>query len=163
MKSINKEVINNLLDYNPLTGVFRWIKRNGNIAGYITSHGYICITINRSQYYAHRLAWIYCYGDCKGFEIDHINGNRRDNRIENLRLVTKELNQRNRAKNKNNKSGFTGVFWCKGIEKFRVRIKVNGKENHIGYFDCIDKALEERDKFYEKNDFHVNHGTVKNE
>jgi len=69
-----------------------------------------------------------------GMDVDHINGNGLDNRRENLRVCTHAENQRNRRKNKDNTSGFKGVFWHKNRKRYQAQIKICGKKIHLGYF-----------------------------
>ncbi len=144
--------------YNSESGVFNWIKRKGNIAGNLSSHGYIVINISGQKYYAHRLVWVYFYGETPEGEIDHINGIRNDNRICNLRVVPRDLNQRNRARNKNNNTGFNGVSWYEIAKKWRARIKFQGKDIHLGFFDDLNEAIEARKLANTKYGFHENHG-----
>lgn len=81
------------------------------------------------------------WADPTSQEVDHINGNGLDCRRGNLRLCTKSENQRNRRPNQNGTSGYKGVGWYKKYNCWRVRIQVNGKKQHIGYFDNeIDAA-----------------------
>ena len=74
-------------------------------------------------------------GEPDGKYIDHINGNKRDNRRENLRICNKSENNRNVGKKPNNKSGFKGVSWQKEAGKWRAQIQVDGKSKHLGLFD----------------------------
>src|SRR5260221_8009897 len=101
-----------IIDYNPMTGMFcRKITRGNQIAGSEVGcmHlGYRRISIDRKHYEAHRLAWFMTYGRWPEKQIDHINGNRSDNRIANLREANKAQNNRNNIISKNNKSGYNG-------------------------------------------------------
>lgn len=89
-------------------------KNAGKVAGTKDSSGYVRVRLNGEKTLAHVIIWKIHNGPISdGMEIDHINGIRHDNRIENLRVVTKSANQRNRVKlNKNNTSGVSGVYWC---------------------------------------------------
>jgi hypothetical protein len=93
---------------------------------------------------AHRIIWEYVNGSIpKGYHIDHINGIKNDNRIENLRLLTGPQNSQNRhSKNKNNKSGskIPGVSYCKHHKRFRVTLILNKKQYFYGYFDDLSEA-----------------------
>ncbi|EWD85821.1 hypothetical protein L471_04520 [Klebsiella pneumoniae BIDMC 34] len=101
-KSITQELLRTLLEYDPQTGIFRWkIKASssahpGDIAGCIDGQGYRVIRIYGKNRKAHRLAWLYVYGD-EPEVIDHIDRNRSNNAIENLRAVTFSQNSANRA------------------------------------------------------------------
>ena len=107
----------------------------GEVAGYVNIRGYRRIKINSKSYPANRLVYIYHYGDAPAeFQVDHINGKRDDNRIENLRLVTPQENQFNTLAK--------GYSWDKTKGKFKARIKLNNKLKNIGYFDTAEKARE---------------------
>jgi hypothetical protein len=79
-----------------------------------------------------------------GIEVDHINGNTLDNRRSNLRLATRPENQRNRGEIRSNTSGHRGVYWDKRLQRWRVRLKVNGKNIHVGLFDDFAEACAAR-------------------
>lgn len=137
---LTKENLISILDYEPSTGLFRWNKESckrlvkGAAAGTL-DNGYIMIGIDRKQYRAHRLAWLYVYGYMPVEQIDHVNGIKTDNRIENLRLATHGQNCANRKKQSNNTSGYKGVCFIKSIGKWRARIGYNNKKIDIGFFD----------------------------
>lgn len=140
------EEIKNFLDYCPETGLFTWVVdaaknvKAGKIAGCIQSHGYIYIALKKKRYSAHRLAWFFCYGKWPTKHIDHINGNKTDNRIENLREATTSENGQNRAANKNTKTGFKGV--TAHNKKFRAEITHQGKTHYLGVFMTAKEASE---------------------
>jgi hypothetical protein len=112
------------------------------------SNGYheICITVNKKSFkiQGHQFAWYYEYRDCVA-ELDHINGLRHDNRICNLRSVTKQQNQWNRLTAK-------GYYWNKKLNKWQSKIKVNKKNITLGCFDTEEKArnayLEAKQKYH---------------
>lgn len=106
----------------------------GDIAGSKTKTGYKIVSVKGKQYYIHRLVWIYHNGDIpKGIEIDHINGVRDDNRIENLRLVTHQENQFNLSKVK-------GYYKDSRRNKWYAKICINKKSKWLGYFDNMKDA-----------------------
>jgi len=107
---------------------------------------------------AHRLAWIYVNGDDEIDQIDHINGLRSDNRIENLRSISESANKRNMGKSKRNTSGVTGVNWNKLLKKWVASIYINGKSTHLGVYFDIEIAKELREFAQEVAGFHKNHG-----
>jgi len=115
---LTQKRLKELLHYNPETGIFVWkisvsnIKA-GSTAGYEMSAGYSEIGIKNKRYYVHHLAWLYMYGEFPKGDIYHINHNRSDNRISNLRTVTRQENTRNASKSAINTSGVTGVSWNK--------------------------------------------------
>ena len=115
---ITQKELKELLHYDPGTGVFVWKniitanqKKNGDVAGGYDDKGYIKIRINYKHYLAHRLAWLYVYGEWPSKHLDHINRNPSDNRISNLREATHLENNKNASKRKDNTSGYKGVNW----------------------------------------------------
>jgi hypothetical protein len=136
-----------LLSYSPSTGVFMWNGDRGGRsfknkpAGHLKTNGYIEITVDGWRYNAHRLAWYYTYGKWPKNDIDHINGERSDNRIENLRDVFPYLNFQNVSlRSSKNSTGVRGV--SKIRDKFRAEIRVQNKRLHLGVFDSIDDAAK---------------------
>jgi len=128
-------------DFDKLTKQipYKWYARkesSGNV--YAVRHSYIKSRSIRMH--------VAIMGHVTGKEIDHRNGNTLDNRRCNLRHCTRAENQRNRGAQKNNTSGYKGVSWYKGHNRWRVQIKHNGKKIHLGYFTCIVKAASAYDK-----------------
>ena len=107
--------------------------RMGHPAGYQRKNGYRVISVNDRQCLAHRLVWLWHYGEVPE-EIDHRNGVRNDNRIENLRPATRLENQQNSAKPVTNTTGFKGVCWNKGVGKYMAQIRINGRQTYLGLF-----------------------------
>ena len=130
-------------------------------AGSIDGLGYRVITVNGKQHKAHRLIFLFVHGRWPKYEIDHINHDRDDNRIENLREATRPENGRNRSPYKNNSSGVVGVCWNKPSKKWQARIRVNGKLIHLGYFHCKEEAARARKEAERRYGFHPNHGKPK--
>ena len=158
-------ILDDILDYDKDTGIFRWKKKTGakNRVGYIAGHnmyqGYVGITIEGKIYRAHRLAWIMMLGPLEdNQEIDHKNGIRNDNRLSNLRLSDRRDNSKNCAVRSDNKSGYPGVSFQKSTQKWRARIVVDSKEKFLGSFDDKDDAIEARIEAEEKYGFHDGHG-----
>lgn len=137
-----------ILDYDEQTGEFTWKVSStrvnaGDKAGTVDARGYVRIRIGSRKYAAHRLAWLMATGRDPGEKtIDHINGNKGDNRIVNLRLATNAENMRNRGAHKTKRDLPKGVFWNKAKARFHAAIRVDGKLNHLGYFDTEDKAQD---------------------
>lgn len=111
----------------------------GNIAGRIGKRGYKYLTVRDKKLYNHRVIWLIHYGNLPEF-IDHIDGNKLNNKIENLRACSVGQNLCNAKIKSNNKSGIKGVAWFKPHQKWRARINLNKKEYHLGYFDSKEKA-----------------------
>lgn len=134
-----------LLTYDQETGEFRWrMSRPGcapaTLAGAGHSLGYRRIYLDRKSYYAHRLAWLFVHGIWPTNEIDHIDGDKTNNAISNLREATRSENLRNRGKLVTNSSGYKGVSWSKMTHKWEVTITVNRKQRNVGFFDDIEDA-----------------------
>ena len=119
--------------YNPITGNFTR-KVGKNKVGSLDKDGYLCIKVSNKTYKAHRLAWYLHYGDWPKDQLDHINGVRDDNRIENLREVTSQQNNFNRKPNSNSTSNYKGVSWCKRDKVWVSQIVVSGKNTRLGNF-----------------------------
>jgi hypothetical protein len=156
-------LISDYLEYNPIDGIIKWKKdkcrmKKGMIAGYKTKTGYTNIIFNRKSYKAHRIAWVLYYGDISDMQIDHINHNRSDNRLCNLRCVTQQENKKNKSLQKRNKSGHTGVYWSQIKNKWYAVIGVSGKQICLGHFVNKNDAVTARELAEERYLFHKNHG-----
>ena len=138
-----------LLDYDPETGDFKnKVSRPprgkiGDIAGCLQVNGYWSISIRQKLYLAHRLAWFFSYGEWPS-EVDHINGNRIDNRLCNLRDVTRSQNAQNIDKKKHNKSGHKGVYWDKKNLKWFSYINIDRRMIFLGRFIDLHEAVKAR-------------------
>jgi len=158
--------LKSLLHYDHNTGDFIWKinsrnKRNkGKIAGCVRKglNAYRLIKINRKIYFAHRLVWLYVTGNWPENEIDHINGNKSDNRFNNLRDVKPLENQRNRKRPIDNTSGCIGVNWHKTNKAWQAKITVQGKTLFLGLYHDINDAIKSRKEAEAKYGFHINHG-----
>jgi hypothetical protein len=105
------------------------------------------------------MVWIYHYGEItKGMEIDHINHNRTDNRIENLRMVANKENKRNLSLSKRSSTGYSNIRYRDDVKKYQVRFKINQKEQNFGWFTHLHDAIAERDRAKVVLGFHPNHG-----
>ena len=127
-------------------------------AGTIGSNGYRQIKVNRKIYFAHRLIWLYFHGVWPRHQIDHIDHDRLNNRIENLREATRPENGRNKSTYKNNSSGVVGISWHKPSKKWQAQIRVNGKQIHLGNFKSKEEAARARKEAERRYGFHPNHG-----
>lgn len=146
-----QEELWNAFNYDETTGSLiriRSIKKYliGIPSGSLDARGYLRVCILGRQYYVHRLVWCYLYGTWPKV-IEHVNGIKYDNRRENLRECTKAENLQNKTTlYKNNKSGFTGVFWYAGKAKWTAYITLNRKTINLGYFESKEMAIKARKK-----------------
>ena len=130
-----------LFDYNLETGILTYkVRRSnkvniGDIAGWKYGKGYLAVTLSNKHYRVHRIVWIMSYGDIPdGYQIDHINHNKLDNRLENLRLATNSENQCNKPIIKTNKSGVKGLSdvinaWACEVEVRRNNTRFRKKKS----------------------------------
>lgn len=162
MRELSKDEVDSVLEYDPAHGRFRWrVARGcckaGDEAGCDSGRGYIFIRVNGVIAYAHRLAFLLMTGEVPPF-VDHINGDRADNRWENLRAATRSENGQNMARSSANRSGVIGVFWNVSKNKWTAKIKINQRTQHLGHFDSIAEATEARRLAERDLGFHANHG-----
>jgi len=178
---ITQEELKKLLSYNPETGVFTWRERDrklfqcdrswktwnsrysekeaGGEMNNSSGKKYLSISIFKKPYLSHRLAWLYMSGSFPDNEIDHINGDGRDNRFKNLRDVTRSENLKNARLHSNNSSGVVGVCWNKNAKKWMSHIMVDYNSIHLGYFGDWFEAICTRKSAEVKYGFHPNHGS----
>jgi hypothetical protein len=172
-----------LLNYFPETGLFQWQERTpdmmamvggdtrsmviktwnkkhaGKEAGYIDPYdGYRKISIMAYDYKAHHIAWTMTKGFWPEDEIDHVNGNRSDNRFSNLRNVIRLENMKNKKRGSNNKTGVIGVHWNAASKKWAAAISVNRVQYHLGCYETIELAVQVRKAAEIHYGFHINHG-----
>lgn len=147
MRDLTVDLLKHLFDYDKENGNLIWKTKPsqnvkaGDVAGTICKNSYIQICINKKIYLAHRLVFLMHKGYLPK-TLDHINGDRADNRIENLRPVTASQNQHNRRLNANNTSGYKGVRWNKASKKWMSGLKLEGKYMYLGLYDNIEEAAE---------------------
>lgn len=162
-KTSNFDFLFEYLRYNETKGEFTWIKRpNKNIhlhtrAGTKNSAGYRVISLFGKRYLEHRLAWFFVHGEMPKHEIDHINQIRDDNRISNLRQVTRSENQRNKTR-KDSRVDEVGIWWCRRRKRYIAEITLNGKKVYQKSFTDIDEAIQQRKAKALELGFHDNHG-----
>lgn len=143
--AVTQARLRELFDYDPETGVFtnrvrRANRAAGEVAGGLNALGYVTVAVDGKRYLAHRLAWLYVYGEMPK-QIDHINCNRADNRIANLRKCDQKQNTQNiRRAHFDNRTGRLGVEKIPATGKYRARICVAGKATHIGCFPTAEEA-----------------------
>jgi hypothetical protein len=142
---LTAELAREHLKYNPLTGQLFWrVARQGRTiskpVGNLNGHGYLLFGFSRKIYSTHRVIWLIVYGHYPDEDLDHINGNRADNRLSNLREASRAMNLHNCEKQKNNTTGYKGVFYYKNIGKFWAQIHSQGRRYYLGKFDCAESA-----------------------
>ena len=131
----------------------------GSQAGCVTPNGYISVMVGGKTIPVHRIVWEMHNGAIPiGMEIDHINHVRSDNDINNLRLVTRKDNMKNKSISKNNKSGCHGVSWYAKSSFWVARITVNGKKLFLGQSKDLAEAIKLRKEAEITYGFHRNHG-----
>ena len=135
---------NEYLSYDPETGDICWVKKASKrtligVPIKTMSGGYLLIGLNKATHRQHRIAFLMHHGYLPEY-IDHVNENKSDNRILNLRGCTKTQNQMNRGPQKNNTSGYKGVRWHKITSKWQAQITYNKKVISLGLFDCRHEA-----------------------
>jgi hypothetical protein len=141
---IDANTLREALAYDQETGAFTWRTKHGHMlagtsAGSISHYGYVEIRLQKKLYKAHRLAWLYVHGEWPAEQIDHINGNKADNRLCNLRPATNRENARNKPAYKRNTSGIKGVSWSKVSQKWMAMVtNEDGRYVYLGLF--TDKA-----------------------
>lgn len=163
----DQTLLKQLLDYDPETGILTWRMRgaemfnpgrwhpeasaaswNGAFAGKraftaLTANGYHHGLIFRRELLAHRVIWKWFYGT-EPLQVDHLNHDRADNRIANLRSVSASVNKRNQRLNLSNTSGCAGVVWAKREKKWQAAIRNGGKRVFLGYFVNFEDAVSAR-------------------
>lgn len=161
---MKQSLLKEYFDYDEKHGNLIWKKQQqrgikieiGSIAGWINERGYRYISFRGKDYKAHRLVWMYNYGQFPNEGIDHVNHVKDDNRIDNLRDVSQRENCMNKSIYLNNKSGHAGVSFR--YKKWRARINVNKKEISLGVFNKKEDAVKARKEAEIKYGFHENHG-----
>lgn len=140
------QIFKSFVDYNEVTGEFIYKKNRGRMkkgqrAGGLNLNGYWQIVFNNKSYLAHRVAWLYVYGFWPKNQIDHIDGNKTNNSILNLRDCIQEENMQNiKEAQRNNKSGILGVGYKKSSNRYVARINVNKIDIYLGCFKNANDA-----------------------
>lgn len=145
---LTAERLRELVSYNPVSGELVWLRTVSSTAvagkpvGKLDiSHGYLRRTVDCVRYAEHRLVWLYMTGEWPESQIDHVNGDRKDNRWENLREATDSENRQNMARRSNGSSRFPGVRWFKRDQRWAAAITKDYKQKHLGYFDSEEAAF----------------------
>lgn len=157
------EIVKDLLAYNPETELLTWkmsrrgTVKAGSIAGRVNDDGYIRVKVGQNQYSGHRIALFLHYGQQPEGHLDHIDNDKINNRISNLREATRNQNGFNIRKTSRCTSGVKNVSWYKNA--WEVRVRVNGKREYFGrfqnLFEARERAIEVRKQYH--GDF-ANHG-----
>lgn len=167
---IDPKMLCEIFVYDPDTGKLFWKRREGGAPGWngkyagkeaftsTSSHGYRQGSLLGGVYRAHRVIWAMVHGKWPEDDIDHINGDRIDNRIVNLRSVSRSENCMNSSVGKRNKSGVVGVSWSKRENKWKAQIQKDGKNIFIGNFVNFEDAVRARMEMQVELSFHKNHG-----
>lgn len=164
---ITQEMVKTFFEYDPETGHFgriRFINNRGTSyerRSPVTSRhacGYHMAVMFGKRVRVHHLIFVYMLDLMPDCPVDHINGDRTDNRWCNLRLVTRLENQRNQGTRCDNQVGRTGVYWYPPLSKYQAQITVHGRKIHLGYHETIDGAVEARVAAERQYGFHINHG-----
>ena len=144
---ITQERLRELFEYRDDGNLIRKVSvggtraRKGDVVNTSSSSGYYIVGIDKKKYLIHRLIFLYHRGYLtKGLLLDHIDGNKTNNRIENLREVTKSQNAHNSKLRVDNTSGVKGVAWDELTQKWCSRIKLNRKTYYFGFYDTIEEA-----------------------
>ena len=164
---LSYEEVNSILNYDKDTGSITWKKNRkeswiGKFAGSYTSAGYHELNLQknskRNRLLGHRVAWLLTHKRWPEKHIDHINGDKADNRIANLREVDNQENHKNMKRHVGNKSGHTGIYWSKACSKWQAYICIDSKQTYLGVFDDLDDAVQVRKDAEISAQFHKNHG-----
>lgn len=154
MDHIKHDRLCELLDYCPETGKFTWkidrkrLAKAGTEAGSTNGNGYRQISVDGKLYLAHRLAWFYCFQEWPTKIIDHVNGIKDDNRLDNLQDISQNTNIR-KANTKVGASGYRNVR--KICNRYQAAIKVSGKTVHIGMYESAEIAHDAVEKYKRDN------------
>lgn len=176
-RGVSVDLLHEFFDLNTTEGSMLWKQRgrkwfksdrdwkawNSLYAGrpaFSTSNnwGYPRTRIFTKAFLAHRVVWAMTYGNWPSGQIDHINGDKTDNRIENLRIVTSRENHKNMPERADNTSGVKGVYWHKQRSKWHAEIIADGQKRSLGLFDKLEDAAAARKEAEREHGFHPNHG-----
>jgi hypothetical protein len=173
---ITQAFLREVLDYDPGTGVFRWRERvpnehynehacrmlntrdAGKVAGSLAPCNYLRVQMLGSKYLLHRLAVLWMEGCWPQGEVDHIDGDPRNNRWTNLRVVPREANRRNAARRSDNTSGVTGVWRVPESGKWLAYIRYDKRLKNLGRYERFEDAVAARKAAETIYGFHENHG-----
>lgn len=177
---IYEQAIKDRLHYDPATGILTWrdprpedfrseahmrtwrTRFAGQKAGKLRPDGYISVRITvdgvTTCFLAHRIAWFVAHGRWPEGQIDHVNGVRTDNRIENLRDVSPLENRRNMRCYARSQTGVAGVTWSAHAKRWMARINTDGRQKNLGYFLRFEDAVTARERAAADNGYRKEHG-----
>lgn len=176
--TVSLDTLRQLLRYEESTGLFYWLPRGpemfptrrafgcwnaryaGQEAGAADPRGYVSIRFLGGRVWAHRLAFAFGANAWPSGQIDHIDGDKSNNRLSNLRECSNAINSRNSRLYSNNTSGHCGVSWNKQVQKWKAQGKVDGKQHNLGHFASKDEAIAARAAFDAANGFSARHGVA---
>jgi len=156
---MNKEIENKIRDRFYYSSEDGLLYRDGILVGTKCYRGYLKLTFLKKEYLVHRLCWFLYHGVWPNV-IDHINHDKTDNRISNIRNVTHRANNMNQSLRKSNELGLSGVYWCNTKKNFRAQIRVDGKKTNLGSFGVLLDAAAVIIKARSKYGYHENHGAA---
>lgn len=137
---LTQKRLKELLSYNPATGDFT--RKNGKRAGYVFEKRYVRILVDRKEYQAHRLAWLYVTGGMPSEAIDHIDGNGLNNAFSNLREANRLQNNHNSKAKSRNDGLPRGVRVAWPSTRFKAEISIGNRKKHLGTFATPEEASE---------------------
>ena len=164
---LSPDELRDLLDYDPASGLLTWKRvTRGNLVNLIGREacarvkppgGYKVGIIAGREYYAHRVIWALVHGEWPKY-VDHIDGNKLNNRLSNLRSVDAATSARNMPRLRTNRSGVSGVSYSERRRKWHAYIQVNRRKHHVGFFENFSEAGSARQSAQIRFGFHPNHG-----
>ena len=151
-ETLTKRRLLEVMRYDTFTGNFHWLKSFGNrkagdVAGRLSENGYLLVSVDCRIYRVHRLVWLYQYGKFPEQYVDHIDGDKLNNRLCNLREATLAENQKNQGIPKHNTSGFKGVYWNSKDKKWIAKSQLRGKMHYLGGYATPEEASEVYQEF----------------
>lgn len=160
---LTQERLQQVVYYDPETGImYRYLKSiEDRPIGSDHGEGYLRARVDGKRYLIHRLAFLYMTGRWPNNQIDHIDGNRLNNKWANLREASNQNNSKNQRIPSSNTSNTIGVYWHGREKKWRAQIVVNGHLKYLGSFQDLEEAVKSRKEAEEKYSFHKNHGNYK--
>ena len=157
MKLKTSEQANQAWEYDAITGVLHRKKISTStqgVAGCLRNDGYINVKYKGTSYLAHRVVWLIMTGHWPVDKLDHIDGNKTNNRIDNLRECSQAQNTCNKKLGKDNTSGIKGIHWSKACKKWLVQLSIDGKKKYFGVYEDKELAelvaIEARDKYHKE-------------